>query len=264
MHYGRWKRHGATDPPPSHREDHLAAARAVIAVKRVIRQVTCGHTLRKHKALGMCASCYTLHLQKFSPRCRITACQRAATNGVLCGMHAARLNSHGTTEVTRRRGGDAARMQQLREMRNTAGPRVNECGHPERPHTARGMCKSCYLVEWQKRHPGANTASQWLKNNPEKARVHRRAATLRKHGITIARYQEIWTVQGGRCANGRCGRAFDLVANDYRHALQVDHCHASGGVRGLLCAGCNTALGHIDDDTERLQGLIEYVESFRR
>ena len=263
MHYARWKRHGTTEPPPSRREEHLAAARAVMAARRVITPVACGHPLRKHKALGMCGSCYTLHLQASAPRCRITACQRAATNGVLCGTHAARLKFHGTTDQTRVRGGDAARMVEVRGRRKIAAPRVNECGHPERPHSARGMCKSCYFADWTKRHPGANTASQWLKNNPEKARVHRRAAALRKHGITLAQYQEMWTVQGGRCANARCGATYDLITPDYRHALQVDHCHSSGKVRALLCPRCNTALGHVNDEIERLRGLIEYIDAHR-
>lgn len=28
-------------------------------------------------------------------------------------------------------------------------PRVNECGHPERPHEAQGKCKACYLRDWR-------------------------------------------------------------------------------------------------------------------
>lgn len=27
--------------------------------------------------------------------------------------------------------------------------RVNECGHPERPHEAQGKCKACYLRDWR-------------------------------------------------------------------------------------------------------------------
>jgi hypothetical protein len=30
---------------------------------------------------------------------------------------------------------------------------VNTCGHPDRPHCGRGMCRSCYTVQWHKAHP---------------------------------------------------------------------------------------------------------------
>lgn len=261
MHYGRWKRHGTTDAPPSRRLEHLAAARAVMAATRVIAPVACGHTLRRHKARGMCNSCYTLHLQQSLPRCRIAACLRAATNGVLCGMHGARLSRHGTTAEPPRRGGSAEHMARIHRRKPV---RINECGHADRPHCAKGMCSPCYLSEWTKRHPEANTASQWLKANPEKARVHRRAAALRRHGLTLVEYQEMWSAQGGRCANVRCGLAYELIPPDYRRALQVDHCHKTKRVRALLCPRCNTALGHINDDAERLRGLIEYLYRFAR
>jgi len=42
-------------------------------------------------------------------------------------------------------------------------------------------------------------------------------------------------------------------------AAQVDHCHKTGVVRGVLCFGCNVALGNISDSKERLQMLIDYL-----
>jgi len=43
--------------------------------------------------------------------------------------------------------------------------------------------------------------------------------------------------------------------------LAVDHCHDSGAVRGVLCSGCNTALGMVKDDPRRLRALADYLES---
>lgn len=40
----------------------------------------------------------------------------------------------------------------------------------------------------------------------------------------------------------------------------IDHDHETGKVRGLLCDGCNKALGHARDDISILAGLIKYLE----
>ena len=43
--------------------------------------------------------------------------------------------------------------------------------------------------------------------------------------------------------------------------LHVDHCHATGEVRGMLCFNCNAALGHVNDSIERLKMLIDYLNN---
>lgn len=138
--------------------------------------------------------------------------------------------------------------------------RTVECGHPERKHRARGMCASCYQVAWAKENPERQTGNTWLQAHPERQLYHSRKQRLKVHGLTPEDYDRMWREQEGKCANPRCGARFPLEARDYRsNALQVDHCHASTAVRGLLCPGCNKALGDIHDDVERLLGLVEYL-----
>lgn len=48
---------------------------------------------------------------------------------------------------------------------------------------------------------------------------------------------------------------------DYRRMLNIDHCHKTGKVRGLLCDSCNKALGLFKDNVENLNKAIEYLKN---
>jgi hypothetical protein len=41
-------------------------------------------------------------------------------------------------------------------------PRVNECGHPERPHRAKGMCSACYQKASSDRKSNSEPKSEGL------------------------------------------------------------------------------------------------------
>jgi len=45
-----------------------------------------------------------------------------------------------------------------------------------------------------------------------------------------------------------------------RKSLNIDHDHKTGKVRGLLCHGCNTAIGLMKDDVNILTKAIKYLK----
>ena len=89
--------------------------------------------------------------------------------------------------------------------------------------------------------------------NAEKSRVWRRNRHLKvKFGITEDEFQKILEKQDGICAI--CGR------EQYGRTLDVDHCHKTGRIRGILCHRCNMGLGYFQDNIELLEKAKKYIK----
>jgi hypothetical protein len=87
-----------------------------------------------------------------------------------------------------------------------------------------------------------------------------RAAKLRtQYGITVAQYAEMVNKQQNRCAI--CRTPFNQAMKQL--APQIDHCHESGRVRGILCRACNTTLGRFKDDPMWLRAAIRHLGDSR-
>lgn len=77
-------------------------------------------------------------------------------------------------------------------------------------------------------------------------------------GISLADYMRKLDQQGGVCAC--CGLPETATIKGEVRWLSVDHCHASGDVRDLLCGNCNQGLGRFRDDPALLRKAAEYLE----
>jgi hypothetical protein len=82
-----------------------------------------------------------------------------------------------------------------------------------------------------------------------------RRSNLSRYGMTLEDYDARLAAQGGRCAI--CG-ALEPGSNR-SDKFFVDHDHATGAVRGLLCSHCNRGLGGFRDDLTLLDKARAYL-----
>jgi len=84
------------------------------------------------------------------------------------------------------------------------------------------------------------------------AKLERNSHYKSRYGITLDDYEVMLVRQNGVCAI--CGS--DKAGKKGQH-FAVDHCHATGRIRGLLCARCNIAAGFYEKHCEK---IIKYLE----
>lgn len=78
----------------------------------------------------------------------------------------------------------------------------------------------------------------------------------RNYRMTPDDFNKLWKDQDGKCAICQVdmqprGRKPDAAA--------VDHNHATGEVRGLLCRACNHGIGCLKDNPDVLKAAAEYL-----
>lgn len=79
-----------------------------------------------------------------------------------------------------------------------------------------------------------------------------------KYRISPKDFWMLVDLQDNRCA--LCKEQFKAdKTGDGRHRYNVDHCHDTGKIRGILCVRCNTALGKFNHDPKFLIRAIEYI-----
>lgn len=126
----------------------------------------------------------------------------------------------------------ARRRHRLRE------PAAGKKAHQDKWRAQNPEYMKAYRLEWERRNP-----------------TYQRERVLQKYGLTLEAYAAMLASQGGTCAicaspepRGSTGKTF-----------AVDHDHATGEVRGLLCSKCNTAIGLLRDDPALVSSALQYL-----
>ena len=94
---------------------------------------------------------------------------------------------------------------------------------------------------------------RWRDKNKNYTATKLRQWRLSKLGLSETDYNNMLVTQANTCAicKLRCKSG---------RMLSVDHCHATGTVRGLLCRSCNLMLGNAHDSVLMLKAAIFYLE----
>jgi len=204
--------------------------------------------------------------------CSVPDCGREAKAKHLCLMHYKRARYKGTLLPPQRDAKKQPHYQLWARLLKKGllcpewqDVRVFSAGIPEKPYRYAKLLQ----VDTSKPYGPGNV--EWTLLQPKGAAYHKerrltdpsysRASELKKKfGMGLGDYGEMFRAQNGVCAicekeewvaHKKTGRVF---------SLGVDHDHATGAVRGLLCVNCNKILGHAHDDIDKLRAAIRYLE----
>ena len=104
-------------------------------------------------------------------------------------------------------------------------------------------CKKC----------AAEDTRAWVLKNKDTARERYLQNTYK---ISENEYNAMLLRQNNRCL--LCTKEFDNTRWGADSPV-VDHCHARGDVRGILCNECNRGLGYFHDNVDTFFNAIKYL-----
>ena len=102
-----------------------------------------------------------------------------------------------------------------------------------------------------------NPRRSWYRDPLWRRRGKARTKALAEYGISVDDYERRFRLQQAVCAI--CRRPETRRAGGQTSRLAVDHDHAHGRVRGLLCYACNTGLGQFRDRPASLIRAAAYL-----
>lgn len=185
--------------------------------------------------------CTGIEAVPYGTTCKLDGCERPHRRQGFCRPHYERLQKYGDPL-----GGDV-----LPEYIDVDGMRWCSKCKQYRPleefHASRsgrkGRARTCrYCV-------GERTTAWYVKNRdvaPERTRISRIRRLYGEEGLKV---------DARRMAGEGCD-----VCSKVIEPMTIDHCHATGQTRGLLCKPCNFILGIAEDRPERLRALADYLE----
>lgn len=127
------------------------------------------------------------------------------------------------------------------------------------------MTKTCNRCEvekpvseyWQKYDREDRTESVCKGCKAERNRDYAWVRLLKSYGVDPVWYDKTLAEQGGGCAI--CGATEGYKRNGRFRRMPVDHDHATGQARAILCDPCNHAVGHVRESPDIAIGVAMYL-----
>lgn len=119
-------------------------------------------------------------------------------------------------------------------------PKINQIKQPK--------CKPCAHLE----------TKNWRENQSLERLKH--LYLMNTYGLSYQDFISILEIQNYKCKI--CNRGLEVsieVRQLKADSAVVDHDHATGKVRGILCNECNRGLGYFHDNKESLMKAIKYL-----
>lgn len=107
-------------------------------------------------------------------------------------------------------------------------------------HYLSARCKPCHL--------------EHKRQSPTTPKNRKTEKLKLRYGLTYEQWESI------RKAEKYCCMICGISEDELGRNLDVDHCHYSGKVRGVLCNPCNTILGFARDNPRILRSAAEYLD----
>lgn len=114
-------------------------------------------------------------------------------------------------------------------------PKCHSRRYYQRPSRGR-YCRDCHATRENRRH-------------------HQKRTMFARYGISPMQYDMLLEKQHDACAICHAIRA----DSGRKRRFCIDHDHATGKVRGLLCNRCNRVLGMVSDSRKLLLALDSYL-----
>lgn len=110
----------------------------------------------------------------------------------------------------------------------------------------------------------AQARAYYLANKPRLMAEHKKRVAANRHRYMVARKSVLYGVPKETIEALLAVEACEVCGSPrgtaWHERLRIDHCHAGGGVRGVLCNGCNVGIGHFRNSPARLRAAADYLE----
>lgn len=129
-------------------------------------------------------------------------------------------------------------------------------------HGLSQYCRNCQSIKWKDR---AQKVRAWREKHIKEKKKDpnfvlstqermKKNALWNMYRLTFEEYNKLLKEQNYKCKI--CNTSIENTSE-----AQVDHCHDTGKIRGLLCRKCNVGLGCFQDNLDLFRKAMEYLEN---